>query len=77
MEKQRETKAYISQFVKEREEWRREEVARQEEENRRIEEFARMQDQRVQEVVEKKKGADEARDTIYNKVTKRSNWLLL
>ncbi|TPX34506.1 hypothetical protein SmJEL517_g02867 [Synchytrium microbalum] len=68
MEKQRETKEYIAKFMVERQEWQTAEQARQEEENKRIEQFAVMQDQRVQEKVEKKKEEEQARDKIYNKL---------
>ncbi|KAJ3019748.1 mannosyl-oligosaccharide alpha-1,2-mannosidase [Thoreauomyces humboldtii] len=68
MEKQDETKQFIEQFIIEREEWRREEAARQIAENKRIEEYARLQ--RVREEAQKdvKKHRDDERTVIYDKL---------
>jgi predicted aminopeptidase len=68
MEKQIETKQFIELFMKEREEWKRQEKERQDEENRKIAEYARLQKLREDEVISKKKAREAGKDAIYDKV---------
>ena len=58
MAKQKATQAYISEFKKAREEWKIRERQRMEEENMKIREFARLQQQREQERMESKKAKE-------------------
>ncbi|KAI8817754.1 tumor suppressor, Mitostatin-domain-containing protein [Fimicolochytrium jonesii] len=68
LEKQAETKQFIEKFIVEREQWRREESARQEAENRKIEAYARDQAARAQAQQDVKKHRDEERTVIYDRL---------
>ncbi|KAJ3281715.1 hypothetical protein HK104_011316 [Borealophlyctis nickersoniae] len=68
LEKQQETKQFIEDFMTEREDWRRKEKMRQEAENRKIEEYARLQLQREEEQQQQKKKADDEKNIIYDKL---------
>ena len=64
-----ETKQFIEKFIKEREEWKVQEKARIEEENRKIAEYGRQQSQREESRKEAKRQADAARNAIYDKLS--------
>ncbi|KAJ3029295.1 mannosyl-oligosaccharide alpha-1,2-mannosidase [Rhizophlyctis rosea] len=68
LEKQHETKQFIEDFMREREEWRRKERERQEMENRRIEEYAALQRQREEEVMMQKRKVEGERRGVYDKL---------
>ncbi|KAI8611689.1 tumor suppressor, Mitostatin-domain-containing protein [Chytriomyces sp. MP71] len=68
MEKQRETKQFIEDYLHEREEWRISEHERQMAENHKIEEYARLQNQREQNLKDKRKNMDEEKNIIYDRV---------
>ncbi|KAI9363412.1 tumor suppressor, Mitostatin-domain-containing protein [Zopfochytrium polystomum] len=68
LEKQRETKQFIEEFMQERERWKEQERLRQVAENQRIQEYARLQIQREEEMREKRKAIDEEKNVIYDKL---------
>ncbi|KAJ3234446.1 mannosyl-oligosaccharide alpha-1,2-mannosidase [Chytriomyces hyalinus] len=68
LEKQRETKQFIEDYLHEREEWRIAEHERQIAENRKIEEYARLQNQREQNLKDKRKNMDEEKNIIYDRL---------
>ncbi|KAJ3051021.1 mannosyl-oligosaccharide alpha-1,2-mannosidase [Rhizophlyctis rosea] len=68
LEKQHETKQFIEDFMREREEWRQKERDRQEGETRKIEEYARMQREREEELAKVKRSVQSERDVIYDKL---------
>ena len=68
MRKQNETRAYIDHFIVEREKWQKQEAARIADENRRIEEHAKLQLQRQNATIEKKKDEEETRERLYNQL---------
>jgi hypothetical protein len=72
-EKQQETKAFIGQFMREREKWKEEERKLQELENNKIMEYARLQKDREAGETRKKQLIAAGRDEIYDKVSRRFN----
>ncbi|KAJ2999521.1 mannosyl-oligosaccharide alpha-1,2-mannosidase [Globomyces sp. JEL0801] len=68
LDKQHETKLFIENFMKEREEWKAEEKRLQEEENQKILEFAKLQKEREDKAVTKKKTLEAGKDAIYDKL---------
>lgn len=68
LSKQRETKQYIEDYIKERKLWKQSEKQRQDEENKKIEEHARQQRQREEELLLKKLNTNEERDIIYDRL---------
>ncbi|KAJ3337788.1 mannosyl-oligosaccharide alpha-1,2-mannosidase, partial [Kappamyces sp. JEL0680] len=68
LEKQQETKAFVEQFMKERQEWMEEERQRQEEENQKIEAYAKLQANREENAEAKKKLLAADKDAIYDKL---------
>ncbi|KAI8799676.1 tumor suppressor, Mitostatin-domain-containing protein [Cladochytrium replicatum] len=68
LEKQRETKQYIEEFIREREAWRAQEAERLQKENEKIESYARSQQQREDEKAAKKADVDNERNLIYDKL---------
>ena len=68
LEKQQETKQFIENFMKEREVWQAEEREQQANENRRIEEYARLQRERESNLEQKKKTMEASKNAIYDKL---------
>ncbi len=70
MEKQRETKEFIAQFIEERQRLRQDEDRRVAEENAKIEKYAQMQEAKKAAMAQEKKANDAHRDQIYQRVRK-------
>ena len=68
LEKQQATRKYIAEFLMKREEWKEHERQLMEEENRRILEFSRHQQDREQKRMEEKRVREEANAAMQNKV---------
>ncbi|KAH6561064.1 hypothetical protein BASA50_009623 [Batrachochytrium salamandrivorans] len=68
LEKKSETKAFIEDFMKEREHWRQLEQDRQNLENRRIQEYVQLQLQRENSLESKKRSMEAGRSAIYDKL---------
>lgn len=68
LEKQQETKSFVEQFMKERQNWLEEERTRQEEENAKIAAFAKMQKDREDDATAKKIMLAAGKDAIYDRV---------
>ncbi|KAJ3292805.1 mannosyl-oligosaccharide alpha-1,2-mannosidase [Rhizoclosmatium sp. JEL0117] len=68
LEKQRETKQFIEDYLAERERWRESEHQRVLAENRKIEEYAYLQNQREQNMKEKRKNMDDEKNIIYDRL---------
>ncbi|KAG5456596.1 MAG: hypothetical protein BJ554DRAFT_3625, partial [Olpidium bornovanus] len=67
LEKQREARQFIEDFMRQRREWNEREQEKTREENRRIEEYAALQKERESQAKEKKNLVDFARSAIYDK----------
>ncbi len=72
MDKQKTTKAFIEEFVKQRQEWKQKEEARLEEENLKILEFSKLQTQRENARQEAKMSQDEHRAKVQKDVSTRN-----
>lgn len=68
LEKRHETKLFIEQFMKDRDNWKEQERRRQQEENDKIAEYARLQKLREDNAATKKKLEAAGKDAIYDKV---------
>eukprot|EP00842_Homolaphlyctis_polyrhiza_P001011 jgi/Hompol1/1910/HPOL_000225-RA len=68
LEKQRETKQFIEDFMKERERWMALEQERRNLENQKIQEYANMQHSREVQLEKKKKSAEAAKNAIYERL---------
>ncbi|KAI9218259.1 tumor suppressor, Mitostatin-domain-containing protein [Blastocladiella britannica] len=62
---QRETRAYIDAYLRDREQWLATERKKVDDENRRIEDFVRQQESRDQERKEHKRAVEQARSRVY------------
>ncbi|KAJ3089592.1 hypothetical protein HK102_005998, partial [Quaeritorhiza haematococci] len=67
MERQKEEKKYIESFLEARQKWRSAEKARQEAENQLIEEYARLQREREDQLRQAKKSVDHEKNLVYQK----------
>ncbi|KAJ3194601.1 mannosyl-oligosaccharide alpha-1,2-mannosidase [Entophlyctis luteolus] len=68
LQKQRETKQFIEEYLLEREQWRHDEHERQLAENRKIEEYARMQNEREQNIKNKRADMESEKNIIYDRL---------
>lgn len=69
LQKRQETKGFVEKFTKERKLWLDLERKRQEEENAKIAEFAKMQAERETSLAVKKQMLAAGKDAIYDKVS--------
>lgn len=69
LERATETIQYIQEYIKQREVWKKEEKERQVAENKKIEEYAKLQAKREEERQEKKRAIENARGEIYERVS--------
>ena len=68
LEVQRETRSFIDEYIKEREEWRKQEASRLEKENEQIEQYAKQQQERQQELKDKKKLNEQEKNIVYERL---------
>jgi hypothetical protein len=67
-QKQQETKKFVEEFMEERKQWIQHEIARQEQENQKISEYAKQQRDRELALLGEKKKIEEAKSGIYEKL---------
>lgn len=88
LQKAQESRQFIESYLNQRQEWKRLEQQRMEEENEKIELYAKMQREREADLAAKKKANEDQRGAIYEKVrstlllpilysTVANNWLIL
>lgn len=68
LERQKATQNYVAEFLKKREEWKEHERMQMEEENRRILEFSRIQQEREEERMKLSKAFEESKAAVQNKL---------
>ncbi len=73
IEKQKETQQYVRDFMVEREEWKKRELARQEAENAQIAAYAQQQAEREASILGDKRAAQEAQSAIYDRLASAQN----
>ncbi len=73
LEKRQATKQFIDEFMKERERWKEEEAQRQAEEDKAIEEYVKLQQERIEQNLKNKQAASEEKNQIYERVNSSSH----